>query len=65
MPALMAILAIEQASMPLILMVLGIIKAHVNATGTFPSEEQIIAAIPIKAEAIKDLWAGWDKTHPA
>jgi hypothetical protein len=65
MPALMAILAIEQASMPLILMVLGIIKAHVNATGTFPSEEQIIAAIPIKAEAIKDLWAAWDKTHPS
>ena len=64
MPALMAFLAIEQASMPLILMVLGIIKAHVNATGKFPSEDEIIAAIPIKAEAIKDLWKAWDATHP-
>jgi len=60
MGVLMAALAIENAAMPGILMLLSIIKAHVNATGQFPDEAQIIAAVPIKGQAIKDLWAAWD-----
>jgi hypothetical protein len=65
MQALLAALSIEQAAMPGVLLLLGIIKAHVNAThGTFPTEAEILAAVPADVQALKDIWAAWSATHP-
>lgn len=64
MDKVLAALQIEQAAMPGILMLISIIKAHTNATGTFPTEEQILAAVPVSQQSLKDLWANWKPTTP-
>jgi hypothetical protein len=64
MNVLLQALNLEQAAAPAILMLLTIIKAHHNATGKFPTEDQIAAAIPVNQSALKDLWAPWTSAHP-
>lgn len=64
MGAVLAALNIEQAAMPGILMLISIIKAHHNATQTWPTEQQLLDAIPTTQQSLKDLWATWTTTHP-
>jgi hypothetical protein len=64
MGAVLAALQIEQAAMPGILMLLSIIKTHQNATGKFPTEAEIIAAVPVDVQMLKDLWGAWSAAHP-
>ncbi len=65
MGALLAALQIEEAAMPGVMLLLGIIKSHVNATkGEFPTEEQILAAVPVDVQTLKDAWANWTAAHP-
>lgn len=45
---------------PLIALVMTAIKAHYNATQTWPTAEQVQAAIPVDLQAVKDVWAAWD-----
>ncbi len=44
---------------PLIALVSTAIIAHFRATGTFPTEEQIRAAIPADWQKLTDTWAAW------
>lgn len=44
---------------PLIALVATAIIAHFNATGKFPTEEQIRAAIPADYQKLQDVWTGW------
>lgn len=64
MNTVLQLLNIEQAAMPGILMLLSIIKAHHNATGQIPSEQQILAAIPVDQQTLKTMWDGWTAAHP-
>ncbi len=64
MEKILELLNIGNASMPGVLMLISIIKAHFNATGEFPTEEQILAAVPVKVQSIKDLWGAWTASHP-
>lgn len=62
---LLAALAITEAAAPMVMMLMSIIKTHVNATGTFPTEEQIIAGVAVNSKTLRDTWAAWDAAHPA
>lgn len=44
---------------PLISLVMTAIIAHFNATKTFPTEEQVRAAIPADWQKLEDTWASW------
>jgi hypothetical protein len=44
---------------PLIALVTTAIIAHFNATKTWPTEEQVRAAIPADYQKLQDVWAGW------
>lgn len=47
------------AFVPLIELLLTAIRAHFNATGEFPTEEQVKAAVPLRAREIQALWSGY------
>lgn len=44
---------------PLIALVTTAIIAHFNATKTWPTEEQVRAALPLDYQKLVDVWAGW------
>jgi hypothetical protein len=44
---------------PLLLLLLTAIKAHFNAVGTFPTPEQLAAALPADWQALQATWANW------
>jgi hypothetical protein len=44
---------------PLIALVRTAIIAHHNATGQFPTEAEIIAAVPADWQKLVDEWAAW------
>lgn len=44
---------------PLIALVTTAVIAHFNATKTWPTEEQVRAAIPVDYQKLQDVWAGW------
>jgi hypothetical protein len=44
---------------PLIALVTTAVIAHFNATGKFPTEEQVRAALPADYQKLQDVWAGW------
>ena len=45
---------------PIIGLVLTAIKAHFNATGTWPTEAEVMAAVPADYMELQDVWAKWD-----
>lgn len=44
---------------PLIALVRTAIVAHFNASGTFPTEAQIMAAVPADWQKLQDIWGAW------
>lgn len=48
---------------PIISLVLGIVKAHYNATkGQFPTAAEVEAAFPADVQQLTDLWAAWSQS---
>lgn len=54
---------------PLFALLLTAIKAHYNATGTWPTEAEVTAAVPTEYQAVLQTWQSWkpsgDGTLPA
>lgn len=44
---------------PLIALVMTAVVAHFQATKTWPTEEQVRAAIPVDYQKLQDTWAAW------
>ena len=44
---------------PLIALVTTAIVAHFNATGHFPTEAQVRAAVPADYQQLVDVWSTW------
>lgn len=44
---------------PLFALILTAIKAHYNATGTWPTEQELTAALPADISALQASWAAW------
>jgi hypothetical protein len=44
---------------PLIALVRTAIVAHFNATQTFPTEAEIMAAVPADWQKLQQTWQGW------
>ena len=44
---------------PLIALVTTAVIAHFNATKTWPTEEQVRAAVPVDYQRLVDTWAAW------
>lgn len=44
---------------PLIALVTSVVIAHFNATKTWPTEEQVRAALPVDYQKLVDLWTAW------
>jgi hypothetical protein len=47
---------------PLIALVTTAIIAHFNATGKFPTEEQVRAALPVDYQKLQDVWTNWKQS---
>lgn len=41
------------------LLIVGIVRAHYNATRTWPSEAEVRAALPAGWQQLQQEWAGW------
>ena len=50
---------------PLISLILTAIRAHFNATGTFPTEAEVNAALPADYQKLVTTWAAWDALKAA
>lgn len=44
---------------PLIALVTTAVMAHFNATKTWPTEEQVRAALPVDYQQLQDTWSAW------
>jgi len=44
---------------PLIALVLGIAKAHYNVTQAWPTEQQVMAALPADYQNLQTIWSQW------
>lgn len=51
--------AVVMAFDPLITLVLAIARAHFNATGKFPDESAVTAALPVSYRQVVAGWASW------
>jgi hypothetical protein len=49
---------------PLIVLVTAIIKAHFNATGSFPDPAAVQAAMPADSKQLGPMWGAWTNLHP-
>jgi hypothetical protein len=49
---------------PLISLVLTAIRAHYNASQTWPTEAQVLAALPADYLTLQNTWAAWTAAHP-
>ena len=49
---------------PLIALVLTAIKAHYAATQSWPTEAQVLAALPADYAGLQATWAAWTAAHP-
>lgn len=43
--------------------ILAAVRAHHNATNTFPTEAQILAAVPLDAQRVITKWDVWTASH--
>jgi hypothetical protein len=59
-----AVVGLVNIASPMIFAIIAAIRAHHNATGQFPTNEQILAAVPFEADEIHQMWASWSALHP-
>jgi hypothetical protein len=57
--ALEAVVPVLAPFHPLIALVTTAVIAHFNATKTWPTEEQVRAAVPADYQKLVDVWGGW------
>jgi hypothetical protein len=63
-PDVSQIVAVANLAEPLAFAIIAAIRAHHNATGNFPTNAEILAAVAMEGDDIRRLWATWTAAHP-